>query len=242
MITFNRLGDNWLGNNLFQIAATISLALKNNDRYEFPLWKYQNDFNLSNCFSRTILERELDNVETYQDPNFYYYTEIQYKPNLNLNGFFTSYRYFDHYQYHIQNLLIPKKIQKTLYGYTSIHVRRGDFLLNNEYNVLNMQYYLNAIDIIKSKKYIVFSDDITWCKDNFKIDNIEFSENKSDIDDFALMCSCEHNIIANSSYSWWAAYLNKNIQKIVIAPKQWYSVDNHKAYTGDLILEQWKQI
>lgn len=124
---------------------------------------------------------------------------------------------------------------------TSIHVRRGDYLqLEETYpNLCKTDYYQRATDTFpKDTKFIVFSDDIEWCKTfaPFQGDNFSFSEGKSEVHDLNMMASCKNNIIANSTFSWWAAYLNKHEDKIVICPekKNWYS--------GLSLLDSWKQI
>lgn len=116
----------------------------------------------------------------------------------------------------------------------SIHVRRGDYVSNaatNKYHGLcDLGYYKKSIDYIskrvESPVYYIFSDDISWCKINLKIKgNVTYiSHNNGDNswEDMRLMSRCKHNIIANSSFSWWAAWLNTNLDKIVIAPRNWY--------------------
>ena len=108
----------------------------------------------------------------------------------------------------------------------SIHVRRGDVLKLKDFYVLDVDYYKKAVEKIKSKIkdpiFYVFSDEIGWCKKNFKDFGIKmnFVEGQKDYEDLELMKTCKHNILANSSFSWWAGYLNKNPNKIVIAPKK----------------------
>lgn len=109
----------------------------------------------------------------------------------------------------------------------SIHVRRGDVLNLKDPNVLDSTYYENAIKIIKKKvknpKFYVFSDDISWCRQNLKglDENIVFVDNLPDAGYFVLevMKNCKHNILANSALSWWSAYLNNNKKAIIVAPK-----------------------
>jgi hypothetical protein len=105
----------------------------------------------------------------------------------------------------------------------SIHIRRGDFI--GKVNILSMQYYLGAQSIFDSIvppqqfEYFIFSDDPEWCKQNF---GSSFNYIYEDCwRDFELMRLCKHNIIANSTFSWWVAMLNDNLDKVVIAPKQW---------------------
>lgn len=236
MISFRDLGQmGRLGNQLFQIAATIALAERNNDKYVFPRWEYENHFSLYDCFSTSI-----ETTETFRETGFVY-APIVYRSNMNLNGFFQSEKYFEDQKDLIYYSLTPKIGFGIKYNHASIHVRRGDYLhLTNEYQQLNMDYYQKAMETIKAKNYIIFSDDINWCKENFRGDNISYAQG-SVVEDLALMLSCEHNIIANSSFSWWGAYLNKNPSKIVVAPQHWFGPAlPHN--TKDLIPDRWLKI
>lgn len=237
MISFKNLGEmGRLGNQLFQISATIALALRNEDKYIFPTWPEENDFNLHNCFSSNI-----DNSNEYREKSFNY-SPIEYQPNLDLVGFFQSEKYFQDYKDIIMRTLTPRIGFGIRYNTTAVHVRRGDYLKFSDSHVnLDMSYYLEAMRTIDSKKYLIFSDDIAWCKANFGGSNITFIENNPPAVDLAIMLGCEHNIIANSSFSWWGAYLNKNPSKIVIAPKNWFGPKlSHN--TKDLLPEEWIKI
>lgn len=109
-------------------------------------------------------------------------------------------------------------------SFVSIHVRRGDYVNNPFYvDLTKTDYYQRAISMFPDSKFLVFSDDIEWCKEYFKGNKFFFSERNNELEDMNLMAACEHNIIANSSFSWWAAYLNKNTCKEIIAPKEWYA-------------------
>ena len=123
----------------------------------------------------------------------------------------------------------------------SIHVRRGDYIGNGLHEVCHLEYYLEAVEEMKSRteidKFIVFSDDIAWCKENFIGENFLFIENNSNIEDLYLQTQCTNNIICNSSFSWWGAWLNANPNKVVIAPECWYG-DLSKD-TKDLLPEKW---
>ena len=237
MITFSNLGQmGRLGNQLFQMSTVIALATRHNDKYVFPPWKYENSFNLHSCFSSNIVS-----TETYREPSFTY-TPIHYKPNINLFGYFQSEKYFAEHKNIISSLLTPKTVHSTIPGCTSIHVRRGDYLnLTKEYEQLDMNYYGGAMRITNSPRYMIFSDDIGWCKTQFVGNQFIFSEGKSEVEDLALMLSCEHNIIANSSFSWWGAWLNKNPSKIVVAPHSWFGPALPHD-TKDLLPETWIKI
>jgi hypothetical protein len=113
----------------------------------------------------------------------------------------------------------------------SIHIRRGDYIsnptTNKHHGVCDLNYYEKAIDYLKNKiqspTFFVFSDDIEWVKENLKIEHATLVSNPSltECEELVLMSKCAHNIIANSTFSWWSAWLNVNSDKIVIAPTQW---------------------
>ena len=111
----------------------------------------------------------------------------------------------------------------------SIHVRRGDYVTNDGFNVLPLSYYIEALKYVKGTSLYIFSDDLAWCQKNFTEElfpyNITFVK-LADYLDFELMKLCKCNIIANSTFSWWAAFLNNNEDKIVVAPIQWREREN----------------
>lgn len=113
---------------------------------------------------------------------------------------------------------IPEKTDRV-----AIHVRRGDYVNNPFYIQLwETYYYEKATALFPKEKFLVFSDDIPYCKKIFGDMDCEFSEGLSEVDDLNKMASCKSIIIANSSYSWWAAYISPYAEKIV-APKQWFT-------------------
>jgi hypothetical protein len=235
-----------LGNQMFQISAAYALALRNNDLACFDLSNCHTPLqgNQANTYSETLFSklcntRHLNIGKIYTEPNFSF-NEIIYENNLLLNGFFQSEKYFFDFKKDILDLFqLPiNKIKKPIDNLTSVHVRRGDYLkLQDYHSVLSKDYYLKAMDIIGGN-FIFFSDDMDWVKDNFKGDNIIYSENNDEILDMCLMSICDNNIIANSSFSWWGAYLNKNENKIIIAPKQWFGPNGPKD-TEELIPKEW---
>ncbi len=105
----------------------------------------------------------------------------------------------------------------------SIHVRRGDYVGNKFYvDLWETGYYERAMAEFPGQKFLVFSDDIEWCKQHFKGDRFEFYHG-TEVEDMNMMAGCKHNIIANSSFSWWAAWMNPNVLKKVIYPDFWYT-------------------
>jgi len=131
----------------------------------------------------------------------------------------------------------------------SIHVRRGDYIsvqnLNKFGNICTLNYYHKAIKLIIDKitnlAFYVFSDDINWVKENLNIPNPTYVEHNTDENswqDMYLMSQCKHHIIANSTFSWWGAWLGENKNKIVITPDRFYSIIE----TPDFFPEEWIQI
>lgn len=117
----------------------------------------------------------------------------------------------------------------------SLHVRRGDYLNHPEIGVLDLTYYQKAHDYMLSKIgnpiFYIFSNDQPWCKQNLKFikNAVYIKDTQTEIDDLMLMSQCQHNIVANSSFSWWGAWFNNYSEKIVLAPKKWV-VENPKGY------------
>ncbi|AGY81957.1 alpha-1,2-fucosyltransferase [Carnobacterium inhibens] len=126
----------------------------------------------------------------------------------------------------------------------SVHIRKGDYANNSDLSdICDLEYYEEAMKIIDSKVseplYFIFSDDIEWCKQKFgKRDNliyVDWNIAKKSYIDMLLMSKCKHNIIANSTFSWWGAWLNNNSKKIVICPKTW----DRKKNENHLLLNDW---
>lgn len=239
-ITFSELGKKGrLGNILFQVAATIALALRNNDDYVFPNnWPDKKYFNIP-------LDKFVDKVyfsSKYNEPHFHY-SPITYQPNLNLEGYFQSSLYMQPFEKEIKQLLTPNiKVEKQ--DYVSIHVRRTDYLIHkNCYHTLTREnYYDRAMELSGGKKFLIFSDDLNYCKSIFKGNEFNFAEGNSAVKDLTLMANCSGgNIIANSSFSWWGAYLNEFVN--VISPNTWFGPELAASHnTKDLYLPRWVKV
>lgn len=148
------------------------------------------------------------------------------------------------------NLLVPR-YHKTLSDLrttesVAIHVRRGDYIddknTNEVHGTCSHQYYVKAIDWLNNRldnpRYFIFSDDIAWCKANFIGEDYEYISNPDAGEwiDFALMLNCKHQVIANSTFSWWAAWFNENPARKIIAPQMWFksgSWDTSELIPGD---------
>jgi hypothetical protein len=130
----------------------------------------------------------------------------------------------------------------------SLHVRRGDYvqnpIINQTHGLCSLEYYEKAVQYMAEKLekpvFFVFSDDILWCKENLKLPfpTVFVEGNFLNYEDLTLMSACQHQIVANSSFSWWGAWLNNFAKKIVIAPKKWFNDQEIK----DLIPQTWTRL
>lgn len=198
------------------------------------------------------------------EKNFSYNKSIdKIGKNCYLNGYWQSYRYFQNIESIIREEfkfppILDMGNKDTIFkiengNSISLHIRRSDFV-NNKYHDIHgtcsIEYYQKAVEYIATRVsdpvFFIFSDDIEWARTNLNLNfPYEFVAgnigNKSFID-MQLMSLSKHNIIANSSFSWWGAWLNSNTEKIVIAPKQWFLEEKMNAQTSDLIPNTWIRI
>jgi hypothetical protein len=193
-----------------------------------------------------IKETELYNIINYP----FEYIDIIPQNNTIIDGFFQSEKYFKEYTDIIYDNFAPtqsiiddlKEYNFFKYKTTAIHVRRGDFIkYTNIHPIQSLDYFNKAIQLLSNvtEKFIIFSDDIEWCKLNFTGDQFIFIENEKDYNELYLMSLCDNNIISNSSFSWWGAWINKNNEKKIIAPKKWFGPANYQYSDKDIIPENW---
>lgn len=260
-----------LGNQLFMIACIYNIGYKYG---LIPVIKYidsspsifkNRDTYFNNIFKKVLVIPP----EKYNKISFLNITEDKYNDksiinnncNYKLSGYFQSELYFIDYANKILELFSLEynyinKIQNiydTIKGdnktTVSIHIRRGDYVkLSHFHTNLTIKYYNSASQLFdKNALFIIFSDDILWCKNNIKYDNVYFCENipdiglPLDITELILMSMCDNNIIANSTFSWWSAWLNKNKNKKVVVPRNWFVDDlmnfqNRKIYCKNWII------
>ncbi len=239
-VTFTKLGSyGRTGNSMFQAATTIAQALRNKAGFQFPNWVHQDDFNIARYHFILSIKPEY----TYEEPHFHY-APIPYKKNMNLHGYFQSEKYFKDFEDKIKEAFEPKYNYRFREDTCSIHVRRGDYLIHEGcYTILGDRYYEKAMSISGCKKFLIFSDDIAWCKTQFVGSEFEFSPEKDPVKDMARMMKCKNHIIANSSFSWWGAWLNRYEDKTIIAPGNWFGPKLSPTHDiKDLIPEDWIRI
>lgn len=209
------------------------------------------------------LKRQLTGLKLYREKlKFRYNNEFALlKNNTYLYGYFQTEDYFVKYRNEIlkcltlkteidsDNLELISKMQNE--NSVSIHIRRGDYE-NSIFELLDLEnYYLKAIELIinevDSPVFYIFTNDILWTKENFdkleiKKRIVTLNSDKQSYMDMILTSNCKHNIIANSSFSWWGAWLNSNPVKKVIAPQKWYKTGEYVETTYNLIPKSWRMI
>ncbi len=245
----NKIGDIYraFGLSAFTIKKTIATA-EEVQALKYPYGKISKGWR---WFAFKILKR----THVVFEPAL-----LKRKGDIFLDGYFQSPRYFTDIRdtlladFTLEEPLSPagatiaNQIKSTTA--VSIHVRRGDYIKNpqvlKEFGVCSLQYYQAAINHIKSihpnPTFFVFSDDMNWVRENLPVgDNAVYVSDASikDYQELILMSTCSYNIIANSSFSWWGAWLNQNPNKIVITPNPWFE---SAEWDKDLISESWIQL
>lgn len=257
--------DGRLGNCLFEIAAGASLAKRMGVPYQALTCKPDVLSEPDHClladylkpFQKSILRKISfenkypENTTEYNEIS-YVYSALPLRDNLVLKGYFQSEKYFD--KELVSSLFEMDPETETYiqgkYGNifrlnpVSIHVRRGDYLrLEHIHPVCRMSYFKKAMACFEpGTSFLVISDDRAWCKKHFKGEHFYYADNELPLVDMYLQSMCRHNIISNSTFSWWGAWLNPNPEKRVIYPTPWFGVAVRKMNeynTRDLCPEDW---
>ena len=237
---------------IFNIKATIASNIISSNFLLYPFAKaeYLIRTKLNESKYQVMLENEFRYNAVF----------LETKDNSYIQGNFQSEKYFNQIENEIRNDFTFKNILNAINtkwktqiencNAVSVHIRRGDYISINrnaqKFIAIPLEYYQNAIKIISDRvacpEFFIFSDDIAWVKKNLRTDvPVHFINNNSTAEtaniDMQLMSLCKHNIIANSTFSWWAAWLNKHPEKIVIAPENWF-VDK-SLNSSDIIPSSW---
>lgn len=247
-----------LGNQLFIIAATVSLALDHDAEAVFPdlITRTQEGLpvNREKILYRcnAVMPEGTSLKFHYREPHFHY-APIPYQPNMQISGYFQSEKYFRNHKDEIVALFAPsaeiKDYLTNKYSHlinhpcsVAIHVRHySESGGERIYVPCSSDYLKKAMALYpKEAQFVVCTNDLERTKKLFADLSVEpyYVENEPHYHDFYLMSMCKHNIISNSSYSWWAAYLNTNPEKIVAAPLAWFTSDSGLD-SKDLIPSSW---
>jgi hypothetical protein len=246
--------ENFTFRNLEINKFKIDLEYANNEEINFfhkrntLLYNYLYDFGIKR-----------NNLYISEKNRFHNFKNLGH--SLYLDGFWQSELYFKNIRHTIINdfefrkvnfenekLIDEIKFKNTI----SVHIRRGDYVnnktINNYHGTCSFEYYKKSITYFKEifidTKFYFFSDDINWVKNTFGVNKnysyIDINNNINNHYDLLLMSNCNHNIIANSSFSWWAAWLNQNIDKKIIAPNKWFQKKENEPL--NIIPENWIRI
>lgn len=260
MLAFNHLGQlGRLGNQMFQYASLRGIAAKRGYDFGIPPSDFRDEWTthqLFEVFELPYLPKEnvryldMGQAPVVQEKQFHFDEALlnQCPNDVSLLGYFQSEKYFQHVSESIiedftfrDHILEPcKEIAEGFDNPVSLHVRRTDYLTNsvNHHN-LSLEYYEEALKHFEGRQVIVFSDDPKWCQEQelFSDDQFLVSESGDNTIDLCLMTFCTGHIIANSSFSWWGAWLAKSEK--VIAPSKWFGPNNANKETKDLIPDTW---
>ena len=263
MLAFNSLGlIGRLGNQMFQYAALRGIASRRGYDFGIPDSDFTDEwrshqlfevFDLVNLPKQNIKYLDGGHAPVVTEKHFHFdQTLFDLCPNeVSLHGYFQSEKYFKHIEESIrEDFTFRSHIQKPcnemmdgLSDVISLHIRRTDYLTNNanHYN-LELDYYEEALHHFDDQQVIIFSDDPNWCKeqDLFSDDRFMVSESKDNKIDLCLMSMCDNHIIANSSFSWWGAWLSNS--KKVVTPINWFGPNLNHNETKDLIPKSWVRI
>lgn len=270
-VTFAKIGEyGRLGNQLFQIAATIGIA----ETHGYN-WGFYENLDRSAAGRLFALRGQLRNERVtvhYQEQQGTYYDvslpKLRGSDVLALGGYFQDRKYFERSLVTLGKYLqLPEEllevVRETVPEVESdfsvaLHVRRGDYVeLQALYNVLDVNYYIRALKLLQTRidTIIIVSDDIPWCKEHLESvlpHRLVYSPFQDELQDFALLHLARTLVIANSSFSWWAAFLkhvslrstsNSTVDR-VFAPALWYNLSGAFAHLNhdDFLPDEWTRV
>lgn len=263
MIGYNHLGRNGrLGNQMFQYAALRGIADIHNYEFTIPDSNFEDEWNTHQLFETfklpNLKSRGFVEDRYLQESEYNYNKELvdNCPDNISLFGYFQTEKYFNHisdsiredFTFHEEIFNSCNEVMEDFDSPISLHVRRTDYVeKSQDHPPCSMEYYIEALSHFgDERQVIIFSDDVNWCKEQelFSSDRFMISETNDNRYDLCLMTLCSDYIIANSSFSWWGAWLSHNKDPKVIAPTRWFGSTGYTAShnTEDIIPERWIKI
>jgi hypothetical protein len=260
-----------LGNQLFQYAVGRQLAEVHKTELLLDVTEFETyDLHKYALFGLRLKEnfaskKQIEDLPIYKEKHFHYNPDFRNIPNdVILKGYWQTEKYFIDIEAIIREECSLKKaaegkdkevLQKIeVMNSISLHIRRGDYVTNTyESQILvskDLEYYNRCVEYIVERlpdcHFFIFSDDSVWVKENLSLKYpatfVDHNDASTNYEDLRLMSFCKHNIICNSSFSWWGAWLNNNPEKIVCAPKKWFSDETKYIDSKDLVPERWIKI
>lgn len=225
----------------YDVKLDISKFKKYKLHGAYQLDKYNIDLEIANPISESLPKKVL--LKSVKESNLLFDKKMQtLQGNEYVKGYFQTEKYFtkiramllEQFKIKVEISNKAQDIAKDILSFKntcSLHIRRGDYVSNPKaksiHGTCSLDYYKKALQLVNSSynntHFFIFSDDIEWAKKNLPVENTMYVEGtKIPHEDLYLMSLCHHNITANSSFSWWGAWLNTNLEKMVISPKKWY--------------------
>jgi len=235
-----------LGNQMFQVASTIGIATKNGHNFALPQWESPFENILPQLHLKHKEQLEGDNWKAIKVPWGYHDIMVPGDgENYRLRGYMQSEKYFKHCESLIRELFIFKEGVDNYSDFIAVHVRRGDYVDKSAHHtLLGRDYYERALAMLPDIPITVFTDmqTIAWQGDKSNLCDIVPGWNmvSNSNNDMAIMAQAKYHVIANSSFSWWGAWLS-NSEK-VIAPRNWFGPKKKHWSTKDLYPESWTVI
>lgn len=261
-----------LGNQMFQYAAGRALSLRHNVPLMLDLSAFGSDPKRSYALQPFAIEAGLVSLSLwlrlwrkvtgryYREQSFAHDPKVsELSPGMLLNGFFQSEKYFlDHADKIRHEFSLKEPLSQKAHDYlremertpnsVAVHVRRGDYVSDAKtaafHGNCSWEYYEKAMRLMRARLgdvlFFFFSDEPEWLAAQQVRGTIV--SGLSPHEDMHLMSCCRHQIIANSSFSWWGAWLNQSPDKIVVAPRRWFADEKMERQTGDLIPNGWVRV
>lgn len=242
----------------FELSSIFNINAPAVSKQELKLILGWQSFELCSNFLRRKSLRVLRKKAFVCEPHFEYWSGFSnIGDNVYIDGYWQSERYFNEYSDQIRKdftFSSPLSLENSRVASlidavdsVSLHVRRGDYVTNpkNKFlDVCNLTYYKNAVaeimGTVVKPHFFVFSDDLDWVRDNIIINSevtyVDNNRGLASCNDMRIMSLCKHNITANSTFSWWAAWLNSNAKKKVITPSSWFA---GRLNSKDLVPVEW---
>jgi hypothetical protein len=249
-----------LGNQMFQIAKALAVGIENGIDVKFrreafiPLEGRQPSNYAENIFRHITFEDFVDDLPIFRETSWAYReNNLTVTSSVKFLGYWQSSKNFGAGANDIRRRFSPTDgfIAKIRNRYAdilekdsvSIHVRRGDYLrLSAIHPVIDKSYIDSAIDCIgKTSRIFVFSNDMKWCRENLDYAGAIFVDGLEDYEELWAMSMCDHNILSNSSFSWWGAFLNAGPNRKVCAPSLWFGPKG-ESHFEDIYEPDWQRI
>jgi len=253
-------------NSMFQFAALIGMAKKCGLEYGVPHnpTYFEPGYGCMNIsiFDGFEIDCPIITSGEFQGVEFpFVYVNTTVEDNTDIQGFFQSEKYFENAKEEVAKQftfkeevkeVVDQKIKDNIYhdpnDCTTIHIRRGDYAnLPNHHPASTGEYYAKASKLAATKHFMVFSDDIKYCKQVFRdAPNAHYSEEDNPFSALYHMSLCKNNIICNSSFGWWGAWLGEmafpDKERIIVAPTKWFGPGHAALNPKDIIPERWIKI